>query len=338
MGTQNMNRIEADLLRWKEKEERFSKLFSFEMSSNKALMREKLRYYEGISLKYRGTAEPSERFTRKMLRQEIRHLERKLHPNLSIRLIRRLVVNPIRYLLAMRSFKIAKKAKVQSLFTETKRFGMEKQFSRAARMMEQGLDDFSLTSNQYIRQNERIENILSFKDNKAVSLKAVLHDDASGIAKQHTFNLKDYPEIGVQESYNLLAGRAVHNDGKWLVLDQNDRDTKGNCKIQTIPKDSGFLERTLEGLPFKELLLDSTKKKVIAELEKGNRVGLTLEKGGKQKQIYIEANPNFDSIVVRDQNMLKTTMPEVLGKKQGQQTKAEQNQQSSKRSRIRIVN
>lgn len=133
--------------------------------------------------------------------------------------------------------------------------------------MSQGISDFSLTSSKYMGENERLENTLTFKENKAISLKTILYDDASGVSRQHTFNLVEYPKIGTEETYNLLMGRSVLQDEKWLKLDQNDRDLKGNYKLQQTPNNAHFLERSLIGLPCKELLLDSNREKIIAELE-----------------------------------------------------------------------
>ena len=41
-----VNRVEAELNQWRSREERFSKLFSFSLSNNRALLKEKLDYYD----------------------------------------------------------------------------------------------------------------------------------------------------------------------------------------------------------------------------------------------------------------------------------------------------
>ena len=63
-------------------------LFSFSLSSNRALLKEKLEYYERIAARYRGTQDQEERFALRMLRQERNRIEKQLYPNPLIRLLR----------------------------------------------------------------------------------------------------------------------------------------------------------------------------------------------------------------------------------------------------------
>lgn len=77
MSVEKSNRVEAELMNWQQKEQKFQSLFSFELSSNKALLREKLHDFERIAVKYKNTTDPDERFTLQMLKQERRHLEKK---------------------------------------------------------------------------------------------------------------------------------------------------------------------------------------------------------------------------------------------------------------------
>lgn len=97
-----VNRVEMELSQWRSREERFSKLFSFNLSSNRPLLKEKLQYYERIAAKYKGTQDLDERFALRVLRQERNNVEKQLFPNLLIRLLRRLLVAPVREQIVIR--------------------------------------------------------------------------------------------------------------------------------------------------------------------------------------------------------------------------------------------
>lgn len=47
-------RVELDLNQWRSRKERFTKLFSASLSTNGALLKEKLCYYERVAAKYKG--------------------------------------------------------------------------------------------------------------------------------------------------------------------------------------------------------------------------------------------------------------------------------------------
>lgn len=97
-----INRVENELNQWRSKEERFSKLFSFSLSSNSALLKEKLKYYDCIAAKYKSTQDADERSALRMLRQERNSIEKRLYHNLLMRLIRRLLVAPVKEQIATR--------------------------------------------------------------------------------------------------------------------------------------------------------------------------------------------------------------------------------------------
>jgi hypothetical protein len=94
--------VETELNQWRSGEERFSKLFSFSLSSNKALLKEKLQYYDRIAAKHKGTQDLDERFALRMLQQERSKIEKQLYPNPVIRLLRRLLVAPVKEQIVIR--------------------------------------------------------------------------------------------------------------------------------------------------------------------------------------------------------------------------------------------
>lgn len=322
MSGEISNRVEAEVLRWKEKEERFSTVFSFAMSTNKALIREKLRDYEAISLKYRGTLKPDERLTLRMLKQERRQLERQLHPYLLFRLGRRWLVNPVRNFFVRRAARKQLERQRESLNYQMNRIGLGKHFGEAERMMRQRGQKFSMPVSYYTDERQRVDHTLQFEMNgrgiyQAVSLEASLRDadNPKKIIKQ-TFDLKQYPGIGTREAINLLEGRSVMVGEKWLQLDSNDKDTQGNYRIRELTNTSVIsLTDTLNVLPFKELSDENERMKLQTALKRGDRVPLTLLKAGHQQRFYIEANPRLRSVNLLDENKQSVSLAELSGRK-----------------------
>lgn len=322
MNEQGTNRIEAELLRWKEKEERFAKLFTFEMSSNRALMREKLRDFDAIYTRYRGTQKPNERFALRMLKQERRHLERQLYPNLLIRLTRRLLIKPIRDIFVNRANRKRDKRKRESLYNQLSKSGLRDQFKNAERIMVQHGQDFSLPVSYQANEKQRVDHSLQFEMDgqgayKAVSLTATLHDATKPKREvKQTFDLKKYPGIGVQEAFNLLDGRSVLLNGKWLQLDSTDRDTQGNHRIaEYVDRSHDGLTDAVNSMPFKELYLTTDRIKAVEALKRGERLTVTQVKGAKEQQFFLEANPRLGSVSILDDKLQPVSLSEVHGKK-----------------------
>jgi len=71
------NRIERELSQWKLREGRLEKLLSFSLSSNKALLKEKLIFFDRITTRYASTLNPDERFALRALKHERRDIERR---------------------------------------------------------------------------------------------------------------------------------------------------------------------------------------------------------------------------------------------------------------------
>jgi len=123
MNNSLINRVEAELNQWRSREERLSKLFSFNLSTNKALLKEKLEYYDRIAAKYKGTQDLDERFALRMLRQERNRIEKQLYPNLLIRLLRRLLVAPVKEQIIIRQDNRKTEENSQALRHQVQRAG-----------------------------------------------------------------------------------------------------------------------------------------------------------------------------------------------------------------------
>lgn len=84
--TNNSNRIVAGMEEWKQKEAQMKKSFGEDVSGKRHFDREKLRYYEKLSeIK---PVNSDEKFARRILKGEIKTLEKKAYPNRWVRLLR----------------------------------------------------------------------------------------------------------------------------------------------------------------------------------------------------------------------------------------------------------
>lgn len=322
MNNSLVNKVEAELNQWRSREERFSKLFSFSLSSNRALHKEKLDYYDRIAAKYNGTQDLDERFALRMLRQERNRIEKQLYPNLFIRLLRRLLVAPIKEQIVIRRDTRKMEENSQALHQQVQRAGFPDLSSKIDEQIKQGQQQFSIPVSYYLNDKERLDHQLSFvKDQSGLyqleGYKTTIYNESKPDEKrQHYFNIRNGYEMNNNEAYNLLAGRCIQHNGTWMQLDFNDKDPHGNYRVKQFHSDYGYdLEKVLQQLPLKELLNKSTATELQAALKNGNRVSISFIKDGNEQRFYIEASPQFKSVNIYDEHSRKITLHTALGNK-----------------------
>lgn len=349
-----INRVENDLQQWRSREERFSKLFSFNLSGNKALLKEKLRFYDSIAAKYKGTHSQDERFALRMLKQERRQIERVLYPNLLLRLLRRMIV-PVRqqYLLKQEIKQTTANAEV--LRNTLQRTGFGNLIPKMEENIAKGQALFSIPVSQYVSEKERLDYNLSFsKDHNGAyrfdGYKAELHNgQKQDIKRQQYFGMDTEHGVTATQAYNLLSGRAVMKEqsfdqGKWMQLDFNDKDMQGNFKVREFHAAYGYdLLKTLQQLPLKELQEHRNTQKLLDGLKTGERKAVSFVKDGKEQRFFIEANPQHKSINIYDEHAKKISLSSALGNKTMEAVKAsqkmgeEQSRSQAKRNGMRVM-
>ncbi len=342
------NRVEADLNRWRSREERFNKLFSFRLSSNKAMLKEKLEYFDRIAAKYRGTPNLEERFVLVMLREERRQMEKQIYPNLLARLLRKILITPAKRRNVIRQDNKKTRENSRALHQQMQRTGFPDLSAKIDKQIRQGKQQFSIPVSYYLNDKERLDHQLSFvKDQSGLyqfeGYMATLYNESKPDEKRRQyFNLGNGQEVNTTEAYNLLSGRSVQIAGTWLQLDFNDKDTQGNYRIKQFHSGYGYdLEKSLGQLPLKELLNKDEADKLQAALKKGNRMSVSFIKDGKEQRFYIEANPRFKSVNIYDEHSRKITLHTALGKKTSETVKVthkinEQQQKHARKNRMKI--
>lgn len=152
--------------------------------------------------------------------------------------------------------------------------------------------------------------------------------------KEQRFTFEPDNIVTASQAYNLLAGRAIQKEyaGRenniqtaWIQLDFNDKDPSGNHKLKEFHSAYGYdVKEALKQLPLKELTTAEEAEKVLNALVNGHRQAVTLHKDGNEQKLFIEANPQFKSINVYDENLKKISMVAVLGNKTAEQLQLNQ--------------
>jgi len=320
MDNQRINRIESEVSQWRNKEERFAKLFSFSLSNNKGLLAEKLRYYEKLAAKYKNTPDLDERLTLRVLRQERNQIEKQLYPNLSIRLLRRLLVVPLREYAALRQESISSINNSQSLQNQLQRTGFTGLTEKLEAQMSQGLQKFTLPVSYYVNEKERVDHRLSFEKDPSGQYRfegfqtSLYNASKPEEIRQHFFDAKTGPDANL--AYNLLSGRAVFKDNLWSQLDFNDKDANGSYRVKEFHAGYGFdLDKALQQLPIKGRSNMAVADKLNNALKAGGRESVSFEIDGKEKRYYIEANPQFKSLTIYDGHSKKINLATITGSK-----------------------
>lgn len=321
-----VNRVEMELNQWRSREDRFSKLFSFSLSSNRALLKEKLHHYERVAARYKGTKDLDERFTLKVLEQERRRMEKQLYPNLLIRMLRRLLVLPQIEQAAIRRDLRNTIENSRSLQEQLQKAGFSGLTSRLEEQIRQGQSQFTIPVSYYVSQKERMDHQLTFSKDPTgryqfSGFQAKLHDETRpDAARQHYFELRD--GMDVNRAYHLLQGRAIQKEDRWLQLDFNDKDAQGNYRVKEFHSTFGYdLEKVLQSLPIKELHDSTTSYQLLDKLRQGSRQEVSFLRGDREQRYYIEANPQFKSINIYDEHSRKITLSTALGNKTTQALK-----------------
>lgn len=318
MGTENNNRVEAEVMNWRQKEDRFQKIFSFDMSSNKGLRREQLREYDRIAVKYRNTKDPDERLTLMALKQERRHIEKKAYTNRFVRIFRKIFINPIRRFRMAQENKKMEQSNRENISRQLRRMGMGEHTQKVEKRMKNGEKEFTVPVSYQVNANERMDHNLVIKQNSAGEYKMesnnvrLKNETDPKMNRQQTFKFNNGMTTNTEENYNLMHGRAVHKNGKWVKLDLNDKDTEGNYRVKEFNQSYGYdVEKSLKELPIKEMNNKQEREKLIADLKNGKQSQVTIG----NKKYNVEANPQFKTVNIYDENSQKMSKAEVQGKK-----------------------
>jgi hypothetical protein len=165
------------------------------------------------------------------------------------------------------------------------------------------------------------------------------YDISNGKNAMKMYVSSDKKNFTMKEAFNLLEERAVYKrelikqDGNkynaWVNFDVKHRNEKNQPAINRYTDNYGFnVSAELKKIPLKENQFSDRHHQLIDSLEKGNLQGVTAIVDGKEKQLFIEANPqfkNFNLYEVNDKNKLVPVRIET-SKVQEQSTENKENE------------
>jgi hypothetical protein len=136
--------------------------------------------------------------------------------------------------------------------------------------------------------------------------------------------------ITAKEAYNLLAGRSVYKELEnkegqkyhaWVQLNFELKDKHGNNMVKQFHQNYGYdLKDLLAKHSIKDMESPNSAEMLVKSLEKGNLHSVMMNVDGKNVKHFIEANPQYKSINVYDNDM-KLQMNKSQKQEQGKEQK-----------------
>lgn len=200
------------------------------------------------------------------------------------------------------------------------------------------------------RGHDTVKYDLEFRKSDATDMyffnnyKATLDTGNEATDKSQDFRIRNGNNIGADEAFNLVAGRAVqksmvNGDGDnylaWLKIDFSQKDSYGNNKVEQFHERYGYsLEKALDKFPISELAKPEEKADLVASMKAGNSTAVTMVKDGKEAVLFVEANPRLRTINIKDEKgvTVKRDDLEIKQKSQGQKAGENKGQEKSQRS------
>jgi hypothetical protein len=143
------------------------------------------------------------------------------------------------------------------------------------------------------------------------SYKLSLQKEQGGETLEQIFYINRENNITTKEAYNLMEGRSVNKDLKtkegelynaWIKINFKESEN-GNFKLDHYHQNYGYdLEASLEKHSIKELNTPKYKEDLLNSLKKGNLQSVTFVVAGVESKMYVEANPQFKTVNVYDEN------------------------------------
>ncbi len=120
------------------------------------------------------------------------------------------------------------------------------------------------------------------------------------------------PLISLKEAYNLMNGRSIWKTRTqgglnarwyWMKLDFHQLDAYGNYRYRYFHPAYGFdLEAVLSRFAIRQWDDPPQRDRMIRSLRKGNQVWVDFFHGGRDRPYLIEANPQFKTLNIYDEN------------------------------------
>ncbi|MDR0791707.1 MAG: hypothetical protein LBE82_00245 [Chitinophagaceae bacterium] len=163
------------------------------------------------------------------------------------------------------------------------------------------------------------------RDNTFFFLNSYEIADKKHQMKMYVSSDRERTNYTMKEAFNLLEGRSVYKkdltskEGEkynaWISFDFNHLNEKNQPSVYRYTDKYGYnVSEALKTLSLKENKYQDRHNQLIDSLRKGNLQAVTAIVEGKEKQLFIEANPqykNFNLYEINEKNRLVTVKPDA---------------------------
>ncbi|ETZ19202.1 hypothetical protein [Pedobacter sp. V48] len=212
--------------------------------------------------------------------------------------------------------------------------------NRLAKEVETQKPEIQLT-HEVNRNNETVQFDLNFRKSNTSDMyffngyQATLKTGHDAQDKTQEFRMRSGNNVGADEAFNLVAGRAVqksmvNGDGDayqaWLKVDFSQKDNYGNHKMDQFSERYGYnLEKALDKFPIAELGRPEERKDLLESLKAGNSIAVSFTKEGKEALLFVEANPRLRTINIKDEKGVSVRRDQLEIKDKSQSAKIAEN-------------
>ncbi|MEP7375307.1 MAG: hypothetical protein ABI675_18040 [Chitinophagaceae bacterium] len=208
----------------------------------------------------------------------------------------------------------------------------EKQHEALEKNLKEGKESFQLTFTAEVNKKP-FEAILQFRkpDNSDMYFFNSYHaslERNNGEKMGQTIYLNKGKGVTAKEAYNLLEGRPVFKEFSnkknesykaWIQLDFEKKDKNNNNEVKQYHEKYGYdLKAAVGKYAIIELDGGEKEKALLHSLQKGNVQSVSIEKEGTTMKMFIEANPQYKTVTLYDEQM-KRVQKESLGQYQSVQ-------------------
>lgn len=321
------NRVENEINQWMFKEEKLKNLFKRSPIVERSCAKEKLKFYQMLLFKYKKTKILYELMALQFVKNEIKSLVRKIYPNKFERLLYEAYnaiyierINNSQYLKQQENNK-------KSLEYQLSESGFHDSYSKVLELMKQEQSQFSVPVSYYISEKEKIDHSLYFLKQpeggyKFDGFRSILENYSTPYFRStHYFKYEKSESFNVDQAYNLLLGRAVFKNNSWKQFNLNDKDLSDNYRVKEFPQAYGYnIEKKLKDLPLN--ISDQVEfSSLVASLKDGERKEAVVLKDSKEQKIFIEANPQYKSLNIYNENLKKIRLNDILENKKSEDVK-----------------
>jgi hypothetical protein len=312
------NRLESEIAGWNSKEDRLKKLFKSSSSLENSLLKEKLRFYESILLKYKNTNQLDERTALQIIRNERNALIKKIYPDRFRQYFYKLMSKIVAERINARKESREELISNQLLTDNLERSGFKEAYNKVNRYMRLGQDKFTVPISYYLNEHEQMNHSLHFIKNEQGHYdfkgfnSSLHHQNGNNETRQYYFDVDEVKAFNSEQAYELLSGRAVLTARTWKQLDFNQKGVDNNYQLEEFHESYGFnIEKSVSQL-FLKTSDQSEINSLIDSLKEGRREAVTLTKEGTECKDYIEANPQHKCLNIYNENLRKVTVESLF--------------------------